>query len=87
MVKFCILVVARLPAPVRKVALLAVLAEMDAVGVFPAILRTANLAEAVEVPPMNMSQVLLSGERALFVASYTQYPVGPQFNCVGSQIN
>jgi hypothetical protein len=52
------LVVPRLPAAVRKVLLLDP-AEREAVGVPPAVLIKANLAEAVEVPPKRTSTVLL----------------------------
>ena len=60
-VRVCMLVVARLPAPVRKAALLPELAEMVAVGVPELTLRTANLAEVVAAPPMRRSTVELLG--------------------------
>src|SRR5882672_923943 len=50
------LVVPRLPFPVKKVLLAPLLAEMEAVGVLPATLIKANLAEAVETPPRRRSR-------------------------------
>ena len=49
------MVVPRLPSPERKVLALAVVPAIEAVGVPPATLRKANLAEAVEVPPRRKS--------------------------------
>ncbi len=40
------------------------LAEMDAVGVPPAMFKTANLAEEEAVLPSRRSSVILKGERA-----------------------
>ena len=58
MVKFCILVVARLPLPVRKVFEFAVVPAIEAVGTpEPIILSTANLADAEAVPPIKRSRV------------------------------
>ena len=58
------LVVPRFPAPVRKAALSAVPAEIEAVGVrLPVILSTANLAEEVVVPPKSRSRVEMLGVR------------------------
>ena len=51
------LVVPRLPAPVRKVLLLAVPADMDAVGVPELTFMNAKSADAVEVPPKSRSKV------------------------------
>ncbi len=50
------------PRPVRVVALLPELAEMEAVGVPPLTLSSANLAEAVALLPTSKSKVLLTGE-------------------------
>jgi hypothetical protein len=60
-VRVCILVVPRFPRPVKKVALLPELAEILAVGVPPATLVKANLAEEVPVPPKRISRVGLLG--------------------------
>jgi len=56
--KVCPLVVASVPAAVRYVALLFE-PDIDAVGVPPATLTKANLAEAVELPPSSTSSVVL----------------------------
>src|SRR5882724_1819340 len=55
------LVVPKIPVPVKTVALLPELAEMEAVGVPPALLRKPNLAEAVEMPPTRRSRVEMFG--------------------------
>jgi hypothetical protein len=60
------LVVPRLPLPERKVLALAVVPAIEAVGVPPATLMKANLAEAVEVPPTNRSTVAFLGLSAPF---------------------
>ena len=61
-VRFCILVVARFPLPVRKVLELAVVPAIDAVGTpEPIILSTANLADALAVPPIRRSTVEFLG--------------------------
>ena len=59
-VRVCLLVVANSPAAV-KYAAPDVPAETEAVGVPLLILRIANLAEVVPVPPMRRSMVLLPG--------------------------
>jgi hypothetical protein len=59
--RVCILVVPKVPLPVKKAAVLAVEPAIVAVGVPPATLVNANLAEAVEVPPRRTSTVLLYG--------------------------
>src|SRR4030042_5540630 len=57
-VRFCILVVARLPLPVRYVLELAVVPAIEAVGMpEPDMINTANLAEELAVPPMRRSRV------------------------------
>ena len=66
-VRLCALVVPRLPLPVRKVALLAVDPAILAVGVPPATLMNANLAEEVDVDPRRTSSVILLGAKAPFV--------------------
>src|SRR6185437_10134218 len=53
------LVVPMVPVPVTNVAFPAVLAEIEAVGVPPALLRKPNLAELVDVAPSNTSKVVL----------------------------
>ncbi len=60
-VRVCPLVVPRLPAPVRKVALLPELADIEAVGVPPATLRKPNLALVVAVAPRRRSSVSFPG--------------------------
>jgi hypothetical protein len=60
-VRVCPLVAPRLPRPVKKVALFPEFAEIDAVGVPELTFRTANLAAAVDVPPMRRSTVELFG--------------------------
>ena len=55
--RVCLFVVPNTPRPVKVVALLPEFAEIDAVGVPEFTLRTANLAEAVEVPPIKRSRV------------------------------
>jgi len=57
------LVVPKTPLPVSVVAPKSdVPAETDAVGVpAPVLLRNPNFAEAVDVPPMNVSRVVLIG--------------------------
>ena len=58
----CMLVVARVPPAVRYAPpVVPVPAETDAVGVLLFMLRTANFAEAVEVPPKRVSRVVLMG--------------------------
>jgi len=52
-----LLVVPSTPAPVRKVALLPFAAEMEAVGIPPALFKKPNFAEAVAVPPSRTSTV------------------------------
>src|SRR5579862_3180361 len=51
----CLLVVPKTPAPVRKEALLPLLAEMEAVGVPPATLVKAKVALAVAFDPRRRS--------------------------------
>ena len=51
------MVVPRTPLPERKVALLPEFAEIEATGVPPATLVTANFAELVDVPPTRRSRV------------------------------
>lgn len=58
-VKVCMLVVARFPAPVSKVALLLELAEIVAVGVPEPTLMNANFADEVDCPPIEKSTVEL----------------------------
>jgi len=60
-VRGAMLVVARLPSPVRYVATLAVVPDMEAVGVPSFTLSIANLADVVETPPMRRSVVGLRG--------------------------
>ena len=58
----CMLVVARVPPAVRYAPPdVPVPAETEAVGVPLFIPRTANFAEAVEVPPKRVSRVVLIG--------------------------
>jgi len=66
MVSVWLLVVPRLPAPVRNVALLRP-PEIEAVGVPELTLVKANLADAVEIPPINRSTVAFFGVSAPFV--------------------
>src|SRR5437667_3221276 len=61
MFKVWSLVVPKTPAPLRYAALFPLLAEMDATGVPPALLRKANLADSDDVPPIKTSTVLLKG--------------------------
>src|SRR5258706_609296 len=61
-VRDCLLVVAKVPlAFMYAPPVVAVPAEILAVGVPPATFMTANFAEAVDVPPTNRSTVLLYG--------------------------
>ena len=60
-VRFCILVVCKIPVPVRYVELFPLFALMDAVGVPLFTLITANLEELVAVPPIRRSTVELIG--------------------------
>ena len=62
MVRVCAFVVPSIPFPVRVVALSPLEAEIEAVGVPPAMLRTANLADEVEVPPIAKSYVEFEGD-------------------------
>ena len=64
-VSVCAFVVPKTPLPVSVVALLPFEAEIEAVGVPPETLRTANLADWDEVPPMAKSNVELLGESRL----------------------
>ena len=52
-----LLVVPRLPRPVRKVLLSPEFAEIEAVGVPPLVLVKANFEERVDVPPTRRSYV------------------------------
>ena len=62
-----LLVVARLPLPVRKVLAPATEPAMEAVGVPELTLRKANLAEAVACPPSSRSTVEFLGTMAPLV--------------------
>ena len=66
-VRVCALVVPNTPNPVRKAALLPELADTEAVGVPEFMFKTANLAEAEELPPTRKSRVEFMGYRAPFV--------------------
>ena len=73
------MVVPRLPLPVRKVLVFAVVPAIEAVGVPPATLIKANLAEPVEVLPSRRSSVMFEGASApLFLWKYPTMPVVAQ---------
>jgi hypothetical protein len=57
------LVVAKFPRPVRNAVFAPEFPEIEAVGVPPALLRNANLAELDAVAPTNRSRVELPGYR------------------------
>jgi len=54
-VRVCALVVPSVPSPERVVAMLPLFPEIEAVGVPLATFKNANLAEAVDVPPIAKS--------------------------------
>ena len=60
-VRVCPLVVWRLPSPVKNVAIFPEFPDIEATGVPEFTFRTANLAEAVDCPPMSRSTVELYG--------------------------
>jgi hypothetical protein len=64
-VRDCLLVVPRVPSPVKYVAILPDEADREAVGVPPDTLSIANLEDDEDVPPTAKSKVELEGERRL----------------------
>src|SRR3989344_1774087 len=62
-VRVCEFVVPRFPAPVKKVALSPLAAEIVAVGVPVPTFMKANFAEAVDCPPIDTSTVEFLGKR------------------------
>src|SRR6185369_9649466 len=70
-VSVCALVVPRFPAPVKKVLLSGVPAEIEAVGTPLATLLKANFAEAVAVDPSKRSSVIKAGASAPSVLCQT----------------
>ena len=63
------MVVAITPVPASESAFAPLLAEIQAVGVPEALFKNANLAEAVDVPPIKTS------------AEFTKGEIAPLFNC------
>ena len=74
-VKLCALVVPRTPVPVRKVALLAVFAEILAVGVPEFMFVIANFAEPVELLPSKKSCEGILSKIAPFAAVKGEPPL------------